>query len=96
MFLFAGESLRIPFFARSTMLTSRLGQEVRAFIFQDLFSLHILISTQSTAHTMAFVFGLLALYPDEQEIVYQQVKEICGDEDPVSILALIVNQSRLH
>ena len=45
---------------------------------------------------MAIVFGLLALYPDEQEIVYQQVKEICGDEDPVSNLALIVSQSRLH
>ncbi len=33
---------------------------------------------------MAFVFGLLAIYQDEQEIVYEQLKEVLeGGRDPV-------------
>ncbi len=35
---------------------------------------------------MAFVFGLLAIYQDEQEIVYEQLKEVLeGGRDPVRL-----------
>ena len=29
---------------------------------------------QTTAHTLAFCFALLALYPDKQEKLYQDIK----------------------
>lgn len=39
---------------------------------------------KTTAHTLCFTFGLLALYPDEQEKLYQEVlKYIPGDKLPV-------------
>ena len=31
---------------------------------------------QTTAHTLCFSFALLALYPDEQESLYQQIKGV--------------------
>jgi cytochrome P450 len=31
---------------------------------------------QTTAHTLCFSFALLALYPDEQERLYQHIKEV--------------------
>ncbi|OBZ67576.1 hypothetical protein A0H81_12405 [Grifola frondosa] len=31
---------------------------------------------ETTAHTLAFTFALLALYPDEQEILYQHIKSV--------------------
>ena len=31
---------------------------------------------QTTAHTLCFAFGLLALYPDEQERLYQNIKGV--------------------
>ena len=34
------------------------------------------ISPQTTAHTLCFTFALLALYPDEQERLYQHIKEV--------------------
>jgi cytochrome P450 len=33
-------------------------------------------SLQTTAHTLCFSFALLALYPDEQERLYQQIKGV--------------------
>ena len=33
-------------------------------------------SLQSTAHTLCFSFALLALYPGEQERLYQHIKEV--------------------
>jgi cytochrome P450 len=33
-------------------------------------------SLQTTAHTLCFTFALLALYPDEQERLYQQIKGV--------------------
>lgn len=39
---------------------------------------------QTTAHTLCFALGLLALFPGEQEKVYEEVlKVIPGDKDPV-------------
>ena len=34
---------------------------------------------KTTAHTMAFALGMLALYQDEQEILYQHVKSVIKD-----------------
>jgi len=42
------------------------------FIFQ-------LAGHETTAHTLAFTFGLLALYPNEQEKLFQQIKEVLAD-----------------
>jgi cytochrome P450 len=36
---------------------------------------------ETTAHTLCFTFALLALYPDEQERLYQQIKSIMSDLD---------------
>ena len=33
-------------------------------------------SLQSTAHTLCFAFALLALYPDEQERLYQHIEGV--------------------
>ncbi len=42
---------------------------------------------QTTAHTLCFTFALLALYPDEQEHLYQHVKGAMSSLDgmPVSL-----------
>lgn len=46
---------------------------------------------------MAFVFGLLAIYQDEQEIVYEQLKEVLeGGRDPVGIYPSICGMYRLY
>ncbi|TFK49124.1 cytochrome P450 [Heliocybe sulcata] len=34
---------------------------------------------ETTAHTLCYVFGLLALYQDEQEILYQHIKSVIPD-----------------
>ncbi|KAH9172708.1 cytochrome P450 [Lactarius sanguifluus] len=39
----------------------------------------LLAGHETTAHTLCFTFALLALYPDEQERVYQQIKGIVAD-----------------
>lgn len=36
----------------------------------------LLAGHETTAHTLAFTFGLLALYPDEQEKLYQQIVSV--------------------
>ena len=35
--------------------------------------------SQTTAHTLAFTLGLLALYPDEEEKLYQEIKSVLAD-----------------
>lgn len=42
----------------------------------------MLAGHETTAHTLAFTFGLLALHPDYQETVYQQIKSIVPDNRP--------------
>jgi len=41
----------------------------------------LLAGHETTAHTLCFTFALLALYPDEQERLYQQIKGIMADMD---------------
>ncbi|KAH9057200.1 cytochrome P450 [Lactarius vividus] len=41
----------------------------------------LLAGHETTSHTLCFTFALLALYPDEQELLYQQIKGILVDLD---------------
>jgi len=41
----------------------------------------LLAGHETTAHTLCFTFALLALFPDEQERLYQQIKGIMADMD---------------
>ena len=34
---------------------------------------------QTTAHTLCFTLALLALFPDEQEILFQHIKSVLSD-----------------
>ena len=36
---------------------------------------------ETTGHTLAIVLGLLALYPEEQDQVVQEIKSLQKDED---------------
>ena len=48
-------------------------------------------SCQTTAHTLAFSFILLALYPEIQESLYQHCKSVLGEDDiPVSTLPTLM------
>lgn len=60
------------------------GHEVRFKInFLRIISMVYVIKT--TAHTLCFAFALLALYPEEQETLYQHIKSVLpGDRQPVS------------
>ena len=56
-------------------------------------------SLQTTAHTLCFTFGLLALFPDEQERLYQHIKGVMSSlgrmpvrfEDPRSYNVLTLS-----
>lgn len=64
------------------------GHEVHSVTYRDMYCLTA-VETKTTAHTLAFTFGLLALYPDEQEKLFQQIKEVLADgRHPVGRLAL--------
>ncbi|PBK99821.1 cytochrome P450 [Armillaria gallica] len=39
----------------------------------------LLAGHETTAHTLAFTFALLALYPDQQEILYRHIKTVIPD-----------------
>ena len=45
-------------------------------IFSLLIILHSLSLQETTAHTLAYALGLLALYPEEQEKLYQESKSL--------------------
>ncbi|KAI9456378.1 cytochrome P450 [Lactarius psammicola] len=47
-------------------------------LFGNLF-IFFLAGHETTAHTLCFTFALLALYPNEQERLYQQIKDIMAD-----------------
>ncbi len=40
----------------------------------------LILSSQTTAHTLCFTFALLGLYQEEQEILYQQIKSVLTDD----------------
>ena len=48
-------------------------------MFHTLHLFPLVILLQTTAHTLCFVFALLALYPGEQEKLYQHIKSIIPD-----------------
>jgi hypothetical protein len=62
------------------------GHEVRSFPSSS----HVvpIQFLQTTAHTLCFSFALLALYPGEQESLYQHIKGVMPSLDgmPVSFL----------
>jgi cytochrome P450 len=37
---------------------------------------------ETAAHTLTWVFGYLALFPDVQENVYREIIQVCHDEQP--------------
>ena len=43
---------------------------------------------QTTAHTLCFTFALLALYPDEQERLYQHIKGVMSSLDRTPVRSL--------
>ncbi|EKM52724.1 uncharacterized protein PHACADRAFT_126770 [Phanerochaete carnosa HHB-10118-sp] len=40
----------------------------------------LLAGHETTAHTLCFTFGLLALYPEQQEKLYRQIKSVIPDD----------------
>jgi hypothetical protein len=52
-----------------------------------LYRLHYLVSLvdQTTARVLCYVFLLLALFPEEQDKLYNHIKEVIGDREPVSV-----------
>jgi cytochrome P450 len=50
------------------------GHEVNYF--PPSYGVVVKSSLQTTAHTLCFTFALLALYPDEQERLYQHIKGV--------------------
>lgn len=55
------------------------GHEVYCLRFAQLHLVNLVM--QTTAHTLCFAFALLALYPDEQEKLYEHTKSILRDDD---------------
>ena len=49
------------------------------FNFSPKYILFYISREQTTAHTLALAFGLLALYPEEQERAFQEVKSVLSD-----------------
>ena len=50
----------------------------------------LLTVTKTTAHTLAFAFGLLAMHQDYQEKLYQQIKCVIPDGRlPVSLVLVL-------
>ncbi|THH06465.1 hypothetical protein EW145_g4070 [Phellinidium pouzarii] len=54
----------------------------------DIF-IFLLAGHETTAHTLCFTLGLLALYPDEQELLYKNIMDALPDKRlPAGILSL--------
>jgi hypothetical protein len=49
---------------------------------------------QTTAHTLCFSFALLALYPGEQECLYQHIKEVMSSLNGMPVGSWILNSYR--
>ncbi|KAK0241060.1 cytochrome P450 [Armillaria nabsnona] len=81
-FLDANDGEGESWIGRETKLTD---QELLGNIYVFLLSGH-----ESTAYALAFTFALLALYPDQQEILHSHVKSIIPDgRNPVSFAILL-------
>jgi cytochrome P450 len=60
----------------------------------DIYLLRVvLVQTilQTTAHTLCFSFALLALYPDEQERLYQHVRGVMSNLNGMPVRSKNVN-----
>jgi len=58
------------------------------FIFQNHGEARLIEPLQTTAHTLSFTLGLLALYPDIQEKMFNHIKQTIPDgRRPVSAIA---------
>ena len=68
------------------------GHEVRCSPF--LTGVVLKHSLQTTAHTLCFTFALLALYPDEQERLYQQIKEVMSSLNGMPVGSRNLNSYR--
>lgn len=56
----------------------------------------LLKTPQTTAHTLAYAFILLALHPDEQEAFYQNIKSVLpSDRNPVRLAGVLLCGSSL-
>ena len=54
---------------------------------------------QATANALCFALGLLALYPDEQEKLFEQIKSVTKGRVPVRSFSLsdfVVYRGQLH
>jgi cytochrome P450 len=49
---------------------------------------------QTTAHTLCFSFALLALYPDEQERMYEEIKSVMSSLDRMPVGTRDLNSYR--
>jgi hypothetical protein len=56
--------------------------------------LPLYIFLQTTAHTLCFSFALLALYPGEQECLYQHVKEVMSSLNGMPVRSWDLNSYR--
>ena len=45
----------------------------------------LIADRQTTAHALCYVFLLLALYPEEQDKLYNHIKDVIGDRESVRI-----------
>ena len=68
------------------------GHEVRSFPLLAVFSQNGFL--QTTAHTLCFTFALLALYPDEQERLYQHIKGVMSSLNGTPVGSRNVNSYR--
>ncbi|KZT39771.1 cytochrome P450 [Sistotremastrum suecicum HHB10207 ss-3] len=44
--------------------------------------IYLVAGHETTAHTLCYTLGMLALYPDEQEKLHKHIKSIIGDREP--------------
>jgi cytochrome P450 len=68
------------------------GHEVQSFASSCCAALIQLL--QTTAHTLCLSFALLALYPDEQERLYEQIKGVMSSLDGMPVGARDLNSYR--
>jgi cytochrome P450 len=53
-------------------------------------------SLQTTAHTLCFSFALLALYPDEQERLYQHIEGVMSSLNGMPVSSRNLNSFRAN
>ncbi|WWC93898.1 hypothetical protein V866_000735 [Kwoniella sp. B9012] len=50
-------------------------------VISDMF-VFLVAGHETTGHTLAFILANLALYPEWQDELYTEIKDVCGDEEP--------------